>query len=213
MGLLPFFRKQLCKPFEKRSGFKAEHSVRRYHEGCEMATLLLTGFAIFLFVLFLLSFQSLLGRQIRLADKIHHANVSVESSHKPRIIDHRGRHSENRTRRKYLAHAFWYHWHASDIYISSYEVKWILVVTCMYYANFHLTTFVWFLMSTSFGTCVSHSAKSIAMESLLESSNIAWHVKSLFRSPSPAPPSQRNRFDILLTGILELETLMHRFVA
>ena len=31
----------------------------------------------------------------------------------------------------------------------------------MYYAYFRLTTFVWFFMSTRFGTCVSHSAYSI----------------------------------------------------
>ena len=34
-------------------------------------------------------------------------------------------------------------------------------------------------MSPRFGICVSHSANLIVMESLLESSNIAWHVKPL----------------------------------
>jgi len=36
---------------------------------------------------------------------------------------------------------------------------------------------------------------------------------NLFRSPSPALPSQPKRFDILLAGVLDLEPLMHRFVA
>ena len=61
--LLPFFCKQLCKPLEKCSGFETVYSVRRYLKRCEMATLVLTGFAIFLFLFFLLSFQSLLGWQ------------------------------------------------------------------------------------------------------------------------------------------------------
>jgi len=34
-------------------------------------------------------------------------------------------------------------------------------------------------MSTRFGTCVGYSAKSIVLETRLESSNIAWHVNSL----------------------------------
>ena len=34
-------------------------------------------------------------------------------------------------------------------------------------------------MSTRFGTYVGHSAKSIVLETRLESSNIAWHVNSL----------------------------------
>jgi len=42
----------------------------------------------------------------------------------------------------------------------------------MYYASFHLATFVC-LMSPRFGTCVSHSANSIVMETLLESLHIA----------------------------------------
>ena len=44
----------LMKPLEKCSGFKAERSVLRYHEGCKMATLVLIGLVIFLFLLFLL---------------------------------------------------------------------------------------------------------------------------------------------------------------
>ena len=43
----------------------------------------------------------------------------------------------------------------------------------MYYANFRRVTFVEFFMSTRFDTCAGHSANSIVMETLLDSSSIA----------------------------------------
>ncbi len=60
-------------------------------------------------------------------------------------------------------------------------IFWILSILLLvrYYANFLLAAFIWFFMSTKFGTCVGHSAKLNVLETQLESSNIAWHVKSL----------------------------------
>ena len=52
-----------------------------------------------------------------------------------------------------------------------------------YYANF-FARFICFFMSMRIGTCVGHSANSIVfetqlvLETQLESSDIAWHVKS-----------------------------------
>jgi len=56
---------------------KAEHSVRRYHEGCEMATLVLTGFTIFLFFPFYCHSRAFLGGKF-LQDllSIRHVNVN-----------------------------------------------------------------------------------------------------------------------------------------
>jgi len=59
------------------------------------------------------------------------------------------------------------------------KLLWLILFLVWYYANFRLATFIWFFMSTRFGTCVGHLADSIVLETQLESPNISWHVKSL----------------------------------
>lgn len=55
---------------------------------------------------------------------------------------------------------------------------------------------IWIFYSTRFGAYVIQSAQPMAMGTLLGSSNIAWHLKSLIidlqKCPKSAPPSYRN---------------------
>jgi len=90
----------------------------------------------------------------------------------------------------------------------------ILVV--MYYAYFHLSTFIWIFTSTRFGACVSHSFKSMVMGTLLGFSNIAWHLKSLTNNhPSKVPVLHLlpNEIDSTYGSQGSLTPIMHQFVA
>jgi len=93
-AIVPFFSKHLCKSLEKCSGFETVHSARRYHERCEMATLVLVGLAILLFILFLFFcrsraflggkfLQDLLSKFVTRTSIIE--SISVNLSQKPRI--------------------------------------------------------------------------------------------------------------------------------
>ena len=47
-------------------------------------------------------------------DAIRRKIYTITCAKSRESIYHHDRHSESQTRRKHLAHAFWYHWHASE---------------------------------------------------------------------------------------------------
>ena len=123
IGLDSLFWKKTYKPLEKFFGFETVQSVRRYHERCKIPTFVLAGFAVFLFLLFILSFQKhyWMAKSDRLAVKIRYSNINnsisqffLKSARFNRWPWSRSVLKKSLMKSMYLARLFYYHYHASE---------------------------------------------------------------------------------------------------